>query len=63
MKCPNDQTEMEKGSLNTHGSRWIKAGMRSGFLNMVSAGGGDIVIAYKCPKCGKIELYSDPESA
>lgn len=60
MKCPNDQTEMEQGILANHGSLWIGKGIRSAMVQW--ALGGKKVRAYRCAKCGKIELSSEIES-
>ncbi|MBI2595209.1 hypothetical protein HYW46_00550 [Candidatus Daviesbacteria bacterium] len=56
MKCPNDQSEMEKGKLV---DRLIQE-----VANMSWMGEGDErtkIIALKCPKCGKVELYTETE--
>lgn len=60
MKCPNDQMEMEKGGLTTNGNGWIKFS-ESLYSKIVWTGFvfGNRVFAWKCPKCGKIELYSE----
>ncbi len=56
MKCPNDQTEMEKGTLFENGQIWNNKGP----LKMPFGIGKAIwVTAYKCPKCGKVELKVD----
>ncbi len=64
MKCPIDQTEMEKGTLWAHGSSW-----KPGALSKIMFWGMgwfrknySIVIAFKCPKCGKIELTTEPDN-
>lgn len=55
MKCPIDQTEMEKGI--TSGSIWRKWDRRGfGIKLMKVMNDGELVTAYKCPKCGKVEL-------
>ena len=54
MKCPNDQTEMEYGILRGYlGVMWKE----QKFL-----GKSKSITAWRCPKCGKIELYSEVES-
>jgi hypothetical protein len=54
MKCPIDKTEMEKGQLVEHGTGW-RPKDKIGFLEK-SLFGNRPVFAYKCPKCGKVEL-------
>ena len=50
MKCPNDQSEMEKGELISEGGVWwANEGTILGFS-------GEGLTAYKCLECGKIEL-------
>ncbi len=56
MKCPNDQTEMEKGIL-AGGTKWLKGA--GTFERVMSFGLGKFVTAWCCPKCGQIELYKD----
>ncbi len=54
MKCPIDQTEMEKGDLANFKARskWLaKVGLF--FSN------GPWIVAYRCPKCGKVELTTE----
>lgn len=58
MKCPNCKSEMEKGNLATNGNLWVKV---SRLYKYMSIFGGVPVYAYKCPKCGKIELTSETE--
>ena len=59
MKCPIDQTEMEKGDLvGTVKDRWVPQGYN--ILNQ--KGGLKTIIAYKCPKCGKVELKVEEKS-
>ena len=58
MKCPNDQTEMEKGSLIMNGTKWVS--YNNGLLSKLFLSGiapMPRVFAWKCTKCGKIELY------
>ena len=57
MKCPIDQTEMEKGALFAQGQFWLN---KLNVITKVWPGlgiNGLRVNAWKCPKCGKIELY------
>ena len=53
MKCPIDQTEMEKGILQASGELWSKSENKAS--NMLS-NNGIKVYAWHCPKCGKVEL-------
>ena len=46
---------MEKGSLMGHGARWKNNVIKKGFLDVM----GDVVVAYKCPQCKKIELVAE----
>lgn len=56
MKCPNDQSEMEVGSFVYNGTVW-KPGAASGFFKpWFGRSVNNFVNAWKCPKCGKIEL-------
>ena len=56
MKCPIDQTEMEKGNLTGHGTKWIKGHHSFGWFPFQKT---ENVTAYKCPKCGKVELTTE----
>lgn len=59
MKCPHDQTEMERGSLVINGGSWVSE--KNWLTNLLFVRGwrlGRAVFAWRCPKCGKIELYS-----
>ncbi len=60
MKCPNDQSEMERGFLSSHGSRWVEK-INPIMVGLVQIGLGDLVNAMKCPECGKVELYTETE--
>lgn len=53
MKCPVCQTEMETGGLLEEGNIWTQGVTALNFLN------GILVHAFRCPKCGKIELTSE----
>jgi hypothetical protein len=66
MKCPNDQNEMEKGFISR--SVWISESpfLGGGFLEMLTKIGVwptkrkvNFVNAYRCPKCGKVDFYSE----
>ena len=62
MKCPIDQTEMEEGVIDRGywSSRFVGWGRAvKGIAKFFS--GGSLVIAWKCPKCGKIDLFMDKE--
>lgn len=54
MKCPNCKAEMKEGALANNGNIWTDD--FRGPLGKISFLGGDPVTAYKCPKCGKVEL-------
>ncbi len=57
MKCPIDQTEMEKGRLAAYGVAWTKGDtIKIPFLSNIMRSKVTYVIAWKCPKCGKVEL-------
>ncbi len=56
MKCPIDQTEMEKGNLANHGTVWSTSWLIKPLF------GKNVVGAYKCPKCGKVELKVEEKS-
>ena len=57
MKCPLCKREMEKGNLLGHGTTWGKTKFVVGMARLF-AGDKPEVIAYKCPQCGKVELYT-----
>jgi len=61
MKCPIDQEEMEKGTLSKYNQTWTSkqswAGAFSAFGKSMSP--GYPLWAYRCPKCGKIELTTE----
>lgn len=63
MKCPIDQTEMEKGLFVSH--LWASGDEPVGGLNkffLPFMGRKKVAaIAYRCNKCGKIELTSKVE--
>ena len=62
MKCPIDQTEMEQGYLRMDGTlfqrfiTWV-TGQVGSFRGLNFK--GVVAIAWKCPKCEKIELTSE----
>ena len=60
MKCPIDKTEMEKGIIPDKATyvttilRWAKS------VNIIlGAKETQNIIAYRCPKCGKVELTTE----
>lgn len=48
MKCPNDKTEMIKGSLSAQAMEI--------YWDENEATSDEAITAYKCPECGKVEL-------
>ena len=58
MECPNDKTGMEKGLLSDYGTSWSKDQGLIGLQNKMPKLGIKIS-AYRCPKCGKIELNTE----
>lgn len=60
MKCPNDQTEMKEGSLVGEGGWWRGKGISTQIKTIFGDKrfGAVAVKAYRCPKCGKVELIS-----
>ena len=63
MKCPIDQTEMEKGIL-VSGFQWVKIDQpglwKSKFFGLQYIGKQkEYVYSYRCPKCGKVELTTE----
>ena len=58
MKCSNRGNEMEKGNLHGHGSSWGK-GVTSQLVRSFNLAGKNAVSAYKCPACGKVDLYAE----
>ena len=56
MNCPNCKTEMERGAISTAGASdtmwYSRKSLMSGIL-------GHNLLAYKCPKCGKVELTTE----
>jgi hypothetical protein len=60
MKCPNDQTEMEKGVIMARGAgkvEWFDENQKPSLTTMFWKDGSKLV-AYKCPNCGKVELQA-----
>ena len=55
MKCPNDQTEMKEGKIFVRNENL--AWSSNAFQFPILLEGKVINKAYRCPKCGKIELY------
>ncbi len=61
MKCPIDQTEMKKGMMDKDSQSWLPiANPMVGMVNKLFGGiGPSMANAYKCPKCGKVELSTN----
>jgi len=57
MKCQVCNTEMEKGILSSDGKIWV-SGMREKMAETFNKDilNGVLIHAYRCPKCGKVEL-------
>ena len=56
MKCPIDQTEMEKGMIPDRAESYAKSPLQwAKGINMLGFGAKEAknIIAYLCPKCGK----------
>ncbi len=58
-KCPKCNGEMENGLLVGEGGYWRPDKSVLNILRPPNVFGATKVTAYKCPKCGKIELTSD----
>ena len=56
MKCPIDQTEMEKGSIYGLGKDVWRSDTKNTFGVFSKY---EKIFAYRCPKCGKIELIAE----
>lgn len=57
MKCPNCKSEMEDGTLAQQGNVWVGKGLREKLSRLNFLIGNSVnVSAYRCPKCGKVEL-------
>lgn len=68
MKCPYDQSEMEKGiaNLDVSGSlQWRSKGSLIGKLESVGRNVvtkinlANAIWAYRCPKCGKVDFTTE----
>ena len=57
MKCPKCEFEMEQGVLVNGGQNWTPP--LSKFVQFLNFSIGERVIAWKCPKCKKIELAAE----
>ncbi len=57
MKCPKCECEMEEGVLVNGGHHWTRP--LSKFVKFIDLSIGERVIAWKCPKCKKIELVAE----
>ena len=60
MKCPNDQIEMEEGRIGQYGD-WDSTGHSTKSLLGNLTGSGKKMKAYRCSKCGKVELKVEEE--
>ncbi len=61
MKCPNDSTEMEKGK--TDRGMWVKGDVnlfQKAFVGKPMGINSIWLIVWRCPTCGKIEFYTEP---
>lgn len=62
MKCANCKIEMKKGSLVLNGTGWTD-GKTISPDNIITKALGmkkiETVLAFKCQKCGKIELVAE----
>lgn len=57
MNCPQCKTKMEEGRLQR--AHWISGKKPKLFLGVVHPTRKvEYVVAWRCPKCGKVELYS-----
>ena len=56
MKCPNDSSEMEQGTLIANGTRWQKGGTSKLYQVMFGNPGSHNIEAWRCPTCGEIKL-------
>ena len=64
MNCPKCNTEIVKGFLSKDNNYWLDAKAMLGQLKQAVSlfiPFGPRVIAFKCPKCGKIELQIETE--
>lgn len=55
MQCPNCKIEMEKGII-LNGIHWIPANQ---WRARLIGGTGERVYAFRCPKCGRVELTTE----
>jgi rubrerythrin len=62
MNCPICKTEMEKGVLGSQNESWIPENTALAKLNWLAQTptfGQPRLWAYRCPKCGKVELTTE----
>lgn len=62
--CPNCKKEMEKGVLGTDYQSWMSEDSAMAKLNWLAQPpvfGQPRLLTYRCPNCGKVELYSEVE--
>ncbi len=57
MKCPKCECEMEQGILGNNGRKWTPPMATA--VKFMDVSIGEDVIAWKCPKCKKIELAAE----
>lgn len=61
MKCPQCSSEMEKGGLMHDGNKWFDEGH---FVDVQRKSfGGEVIFAFRCAQCGKVELTTKVESS
>lgn len=63
IKCPNDGQLMEKGVVDK--GMWVEGGW-PGLFKMTTRPLGNkkysLLLGWRCPACGKVELYSENET-
>jgi len=60
MNCPKDNTSMEKGFDNA--GFWVNGDQPTmSHLQFVPGRKSKFMTAWRCPKCGKVELVTDPD--
>lgn len=62
MKCPKCDNEMDKGIIDESMAGWMSASSALGKMSNLGVGmvwGKDRIWAYKCAKCGKVELQTE----
>ena len=65
LKCPNCGTGMEKGFISADSFSWLPQNSFPGNLKSLAFSiatlGYPKLYAYRCPKCGKVELVTEVE--